>query len=220
MQLDPPRAILGDRTTVVNTDAGRPKSKDSSGKKSAPATKPKATAPPVVIEVSDSEDEETATQPTAGSKIPAADASRLPKAVQLRQVSLDIAKAGDTLALAHSAEAFVRILRDTRARSLTREGFMVLEALSIALVGTGASRTQPLRRARTRETDGGNGPRGAKASRLIDLRRNVAQVSDRRALAEMVREFGRITDASNGRTITKDGLAFLDGVVGSLKALA
>lgn len=224
------RPVLGDRTAVVNAvnqaqDEAQ-KTKSSAGlKKAKPAAvhnSRHSTPPTDIIVISDSDITSDDSVLPPRDKIP--EGSKLPKAVQLRKVAGDVGRAGDNLAMAHVVSDFVRVLRDTNSRNLTKEGFTVLDALMKQLADPSVY-VVPLRRARSRgnalenDQNGSAQPRFAKATKLVTLRRNVGAAASNKELATMVQDFGKITDASNGRTITKDGYAFLEGLATRLKEI-
>jgi casein kinase 1 len=221
------RPVLGDRTGVVNTPpapapalGARKVSKPGSkpGSQGAAPARPKpspAVSETIVISDSDSEAE------NVRDKVP--EGTRLPKAVQLRGIAAAASKAADNLALAHAVGSFARVLADTGSRSVTREGFAVLDTLVRQLADPSVFVT-PLRGARVRAgaaaENAPRAPRYEKMSRLAELRREVAGAGTNAELARLVQDFGKVIDASNGRTITKDGYAFLDALGTRLKALA
>lgn len=227
------RPVLGDRPVVVNAvnqakeDARKTKqaSADSKKKKAVASHNSLLSDPPTgVIIISDSDTTSGDSLPAPKDKIP--EGTRLPKAVQLRKVVDDLGHAGDNLALSHVVGDFVRVLRDSHSRNLTKEGFAVLDTLVKQLADPNAFAV-PLRRNKSKgnalenenESDAVQRPRYAKATKLVSLRRDVRVATSNTELATMVQDFGKVTDASNGRTITKDGYAFLDGLVARLREI-
>jgi casein kinase 1 len=226
------RPVLGDRTPAANAVN---KSKGNSQKKPLPVVK-KPSVPIVsesqhsslatnVIDISDDDVASEDSLPAPRDKIPTG--TKLPKAVQLRQLASDVGRVGDNIALGHVVDEFVRILHDTGSRNLTKEGFAVLDALVKQLADPSVF-VVPLRRTRTLRSsvlssENGAGeaaqPRRTKATKLVTLRRGVHTAQSNKELADMVQDFGRVTDASNGRTITKDGYAFLEGLATRLKEI-
>jgi casein kinase 1 len=79
----------------------------------------------------------------------------------------------------------------------------------------------PLRTSRNMDKEqqpvGAADPRRVKLDVLAALRREVDTASGNRALAKMVADFGAVTNKSSGRTVTKDGFAFLEGLAARLK---
>jgi casein kinase 1 len=209
------RPILGDRMGNANTPP-RQESAPKPSKLPIPSRPSLATTASETIDVLSTDSDAPRTQQ---DKIP--EGSRLPKAVQLRRIVKDIGAAVDNLALAHAVDSFVRVLRDTSSRNLTKEGFAVLDAIYKQLADPSVF-VAPLRR----PTRGGSGveevrtPRYTKADQLWKLKRDVDQASTNTELAEVIRVFGKVTDASNGRTLTKDGFSLLEALAGRLKAIA
>jgi casein kinase 1 len=197
------RPVLGDRKNIHNavqqakTDAKKP------------------TAEVIVI-----------TDSTDGGKIknhpPSPVVARIPKAARLNKLTVDVNAASDNNALSHVVLDFVAFLQSNRSRTLTKEGFAFLDALYKQLADPSVF-VLPLRTSRTRSADKEQHqvlppePRHVKLDVLAALRREVTTASGNQALAKMVADFGAVTNRSSGRTVTKDGFAFLEGLAARLK---
>ncbi|KAL6302009.1 CK1/CK1 protein kinase [Sparassis latifolia] len=198
------RQVLGDRSEVANrvrvTNAN------------APAA-PTGYADDVIVISSDDEN--------APGKAPAA--VRLPKAMHLAKLAQAVPDATDNVALARVVLEFIQVLQENRSRTLTKEGFAVLDALYKQMADPSVY-VQPLRTSRPRNSaaDGveeGPEPRHVKTNKLWTLRRNAAAAKSNKALAQLVAEFGTVINRSSGRTVTKDAFGFLDALSGRLRSL-
>ncbi|KDQ62390.1 hypothetical protein JAAARDRAFT_149241 [Jaapia argillacea MUCL 33604] len=216
------RPVLGDRKNVQ--DAVRQAKDDAAKDDAAKDETAKKTPPPadevIVISSSDASDR----------RPPAFD--RLPKARQLLELTADVLKAAENRELARLVADFVGVLKAHTSRTLTKEGFSFLDALhkqladpSVFLVPLRTSRNRNGRNSANGNQQGGDGeeeapePRHVKMNKLGALKRDVGVARNNREVAKMVVEFGAITNRSSGRTLTKDGLAFLEGVAMRLKDL-
>lgn len=150
--------------------------------------------------------------------------ARIPKAAQLNKLATAVSAALDNNAIAQVVIDFVAFLQSNRSRTLTKEGFAFLDALYKQLADPSVF-IQPLRTSRTRSADKEqqqvlpSEPRHGKLDVLAALRREVTTASGNQALAKMVADFGAVTNRSSGRTVTKDGFAFLEGLAARLKAV-
>jgi casein kinase 1 len=202
------RRVLGDRQGVNN--ALQQAKADAKGADSA-ATSSKSKS---VIVVTDS-------RPTEASIIVARHIT--PKAQQLRKLREAVSGATDNASLAEVVSEFVTVLlQANRSRALTKEGFAFLDALYKQLADPSVF-VQPLRTSRTRNSSDKEQipvqePRHVKLGVVAKLRRDVAGATDNKALAKMIVDFGAVTNKSPGRTVTKDGFAFLEGLAARLKA--
>lgn len=125
------------------------------------------------------------------------------------------------MALSHAVIEFRRILEDTNSRNLTKEGFAVLDAIYKQLADPSVF-IAPLRR-QTRTSaneEAARQPRYAKANQLVTLKGDIEQAQSNGELAKSIQAFGKLTDASNGRTLTNAGYAIIDALVTRLKELA
>ncbi|EGN98076.1 hypothetical protein SERLA73DRAFT_91290 [Serpula lacrymans var. lacrymans S7.3] len=197
------RPVLGDQTNTLV----------ALRKEYGALQKPVKTA---VIEIS-SDSDDSADHPTNIPPPP----NRFSKATQLHNLAASAHKATDNRTLSMIVTDFVACLQSTRSRMLTKEGFQFLDTLYKQLADPSVFAV-PLRTSRTRSTnqDVFQPPaRHVKLGALITLRREVTTAPNNRALAKMVADFGTVTNKSSGRTITKDGIAFLEGLAERLKAL-
>lgn len=147
--------------------------------------------------------------------------TRIPKAIQLNKLTATVSEATDNGAIAKVVTDFVALLQSNRSRTLTKEGFAFLDALYKQLADPSVY-VVPLRTSRNADKEqqvlGAPDPRRVKLDVLAALRREVDTASGNRALAKMVADFGAVTNKSSGRTVTKDGVAFLEGLAARLKA--
>ena len=203
LQLDPSRPILHDHTNIpdlARTDQGHAKK------------------PVAIISISDnSEDSEL--KPNV-RHLPPCTPVRTKKASQLQSLRFSVLGATDNAALAVAVQEFARFLQ-LGSKTLTKEGFAFLDALYKQLADPSIF-VQPLRTSRTstnHEDSGAPQPAHVKLGVVARLRREVWTASSNRVLANLVADFGAVTNRSSGRTITKDGFAFLEGLAGRLQAL-
>ncbi|KAK7681612.1 hypothetical protein QCA50_015345 [Cerrena zonata] len=187
-----------------------------------PAEKPPHKAKPPVYE-----DSEEVIVISSGDENSARPEARLPKAEQLTKLIVRIPDVTDNVALARVVRDFSTILQSSRSRTLTKEGFKVLDAVykqladpSVYIVPLRTSRSrQTQNQNESREGSGAQDARRAKMNKLFTLRREVGAAKDNKTLAKMVAEFGAVIDQSNGRTMTKDAFGFLEGLSSKLRAL-
>lgn len=200
LQLDPPRPILGDQTNVP-----------------APARKDNAKKPRDIISLSDSS-EEGRPKPN-GQPLPPRTPVRTRKASQLQKLRYSVLDSTDNAALAVAVEEFTDFLQ-LGSKTLTKEGFAFLDALYKQLADPSIF-VHPLRTLRSANREDNQAPQPAhvKLGVVARLRREVGTASSNRVLANLVADFGAVTNKSSGRTITKDGFAFLEGLAARLQAL-
>lgn len=200
LQLDPPRPILGDQTNVP-----------------APARKDNAKKPRDIISLSDSS-EEGRPKPN-GQPLPPRTPVRTRKASQLQKLRYSVLDSTDNAALAVAVEEFTEFLQ-MGSKTLTKEGFAFLDALYKQLADPSIF-VHPLRTLRSANREDNQAPQPAhvKLGVVARLRREVGTASSNRVLANLVADFGAVTNKSSGRTITKDGFAFLEGLAARLQAL-
>ncbi|KAF9236475.1 kinase-like domain-containing protein [Melanogaster broomeanus] len=116
----------------------------------------------------------------------------------------------------------VRIKKATRLFVLQHNATLskVVAEFTTFLKETGSSKTLTREGFSTeQEKPAGPQPAHVKLNLVARLKRDVATAHDNKALAQMVADFGAVTNRSNGRTITKDGFAFLEGLAARLQAL-
>ncbi len=210
------RQVLGERPNLVNRDSpAAPKDDKGKGKSKAPAN-------PDVIDLTTSSDEENA-RSRAGV--------RLTKAAHLAQLAREINAASDNRALARLVREFVRVMQENRSKMLTKEGFAVLDALHKQL-GDPSVFIAPLRTTRPRASHGngnasqnengaaGGETRQGKMNKLWRLGVDVRGAGSNTQLAKLVAEFGSVINRSSGRTVTKDGFGFLNGLAARIETLS
>ncbi|KIJ62713.1 hypothetical protein HYDPIDRAFT_94209 [Hydnomerulius pinastri MD-312] len=200
----------------------RPILADQTNVPAAQATKPEGKKDGDVIDLSsDSSVGNPSQEPPRN--LPPRTPVRIKKASRLEQLRIAISDATDNAGLATVVAEFTTFLKETgSSKTLTKEGFAFMDALYKQLADPSVF-VQPLRTSRTRSTTtekpAGPQPAYVKLDLVARLRREVVRAQDNRALAKMVADFGAVTNRSSGRTITKDGFAFLEGLSSRLKAL-
>ena len=225
------RQVLGERNNLVNRDSPAPAKDDAQGK-----DKGKSKAPVEVIELSsdddDDVDENAHARPAAAVAPAHAYGVRLTKAARLTQLAREIVAAPDNKALARLVRDFVAAMQENRSKMLTKEGFAVVEALRRQLGEPGAPPVAPLRTSRSRSSNasadgsGGGSVAGAgearqgKMNKLWRLGVDVRAAGTNAQLAGMVGEFGAVINKSSGRTVTREGFAFLNQLAARIEALA
>jgi len=156
-----------------------------------------------------------------------------PKAHKLIKLTRRASEATDNLVLSAIVLEFVAVLKSNSSRNLTKEGFGFLDALykqlanpSVFVVPLRCVLTTTIyghrpriimlmitcRTSRTRsdkEQVPEKEPTNVKLGVVARLRREVGSASGSEALATMVADFGRVTNKSSGRTVTKVRLCVL-----------
>ncbi|KAG6830709.1 hypothetical protein H0H92_015185 [Tricholoma furcatifolium] len=192
MKFDGPgeRQVFGDQTNVVEKALRRARDDESAASKD-------------VIDISD------------GSEIGESKATRLAKLTTL------ISSAADNATLSGLVGQFIEAMKCNSSRAMTKDANRFLEALqkqledpSVFLVPARASRQL---RSDVRSDD--KEPAHVKAGVVARLRLQVGSARNNKDLASMLGEFIKVTNKSTGRTITKDGFYFFDGLSRRLKAL-
>jgi casein kinase 1 len=218
MQIDD-RLVLGEKKVVQNVQEAVDRARAEIRKPS------KDDSEAVIVSGSSAENDKVLDRPQ--------DPARLPKAAQLQNLVKDVARTVDNVALSKIVSDYCRILRAHNSRTLTKDGFAVLDALYKQLSDPSVfvAHPTPLRTSRSRQTsqndeNGGSNGRTAevlkyrqKLDKLTELRRSVARAETNRELAKLVKEFGVITNGASARTVTKDGFAFLEGLAERLKIM-
>ena len=149
---------------------------------------------------------------------------RIKKSERLYNLRMALSKSKDNAAISEIVSEFAMVLKETgTSKTLTIEGFSFLDALYKQL-GDPAALVQPMRTSRTRSTNLDQASESQPANNVkLDLvarlKREVSRASNNKALAQMVADFGAVTNRSSSRTITKDGFAFLEGLATRLQAL-
>jgi casein kinase 1 len=199
------RPVFGDRKNINNaiqqakTDAKKPSTEVIVVSDSTDGRKPKNHPPSPIV-------------------------ARIPKAAQLNKLTAALKVATDNNTLSQVVSDFVDFLQSNRSRTLTKEGFAFLDVLYKQLADPSVF-VVPLRTSRTRSGDKEQQqllppePRHAKLDVLAALKREVGTASGNKALGKMVADFGAVTNRSSGRTVTKDGFAFLEGLAARLKTV-
>lgn len=178
-----------------------------------------------VIVVSDDTSHPSSAQVAKPVHPPSPVKARIPKAAQLNKFTAATTAATDNEALSRVVAEFAEFLKSNRSKTLTKEGFAFLDALYKQLADPSVY-IIPLRTSRTRSADKEQqpapeppAPKHVKLDVLAALRREVGGASSNQALAKMVADFGAVINKSSGRTVTKDGFAFLEGLATKLKAI-
>ncbi|KAJ7366790.1 kinase-like domain-containing protein [Mycena albidolilacea] len=196
--------VLGDRETVDEAvRKARDAAKDDSSKDSRSVE--------VIDITSDSDDDDTIPPPHL-----------TPKAYKLTKLTKRASEASDNIALSELVVEFVDLLKSYTSRTLTKEGFAFIDTLYKQLADPSVF-VLPLRTSRQRSSDKSlqqeKEPAHVKLGVVARLRREVLGAHSNKALAKMVEDFGSVTNKSTGRTVTKDGFAFLEGVAQRLAVL-
>ncbi|KAA1469816.1 kinase-like protein [Dentipellis sp. KUC8613] len=215
------RPVLGDKKNIPQA----PRSDGANGNgKSAEVVAPKKPPPQQQVIIISSDSEENAPA-VVGAR------TRFSKAADLCRLTNAVSKAIDNKALASIVAEYAALLQGHTSRTLTKEGFAFLDALHKQLADPSVFMV-PLRTSRTRGAGSGAGaaadPENApapqpqlweKRNKLWALRVGVSKARDNRTLAALVADFGKLTDKSSGRKLTKDGFAFLEGLAEQLKVV-
>jgi casein kinase 1 len=147
-------------------------------------------------------------------------AHRYNKAARITKLTQAAGQATDNRALARIMADFVKVLQSSSSRTLTREGFAFLDALHKQLVDPSVFivplRTSKPRLPRSQQPTPSTEAPQERRSRLNVMRASLAEAKDNATLAGLVAEFGTLTDKTAGRKLTKDGMAFLEGVADRL----
>ncbi|KAJ7147493.1 kinase-like domain-containing protein [Mycena crocata] len=185
--------VLGDRETVAEAvRQAKDAAKDDSSKDNQSID---------VIDITSDSEDDTIPPPHL-----------TPKAYKLTKLTKRASEATDNAALSEMVFEFVGILKSFQSRTLTKEGFAFIDTLYKQLADPSVF-VLPLRLQQDKE------PAHVKLGVVARLRREVLEASSNRMLAKMVEDFGQVTNKSSGRTVTKDGFAFLEGVGERLKLL-
>ncbi|KAJ7794163.1 kinase-like domain-containing protein [Mycena olivaceomarginata] len=195
--------VLGDRETV---DEAVRKARDAAKDDSSDSRSVE-----VIDITSDSDDDDTIPPPHL-----------TPKAYKLTKLTKRASEASDNTALSELVVEFVDLLKSYTSRTLTKEGFAFIDTLYKQLADPSVF-VLPLRTSRQRSSDKSlqkeKEPAHVKLGVVARLRREVLGAHSNKALAKMVEDFGSVTNKSTGRTVTKDGFAFLEGVAQRLAVL-
>ncbi|KAI4518927.1 kinase-like domain-containing protein [Schizophyllum commune] len=144
------------------------------------------------------------------------------KADLLRQLRVRVSSAATNEALAEIVAGFVEALRCNSSKTLTNAATDFLDALQKQLaqpsvfevpVRTSQNSRASVMRTRSREES------QAKLGILARLKHDVRTARNNAALAAMVDDFSKATNKTSGKTITKDGFAFLEGLSQRLKEM-
>ncbi|KAH9046176.1 hypothetical protein EDB84DRAFT_1575990 [Lactarius hengduanensis] len=133
-----------------------------------------------------------------------------------------LTQAADNRVLARLMEDFVKVLRNSNSRTLTREGFGFLDALhkqladpSMFIVPPRSSKTRSSRSQRDQESAAAAEDAPYEDhSRLYGLCASLEKAQDNKTVAGLVVEFGALIDRTAGRKLTKE--AFLEIVADRL----
>ncbi|KAH9480462.1 Casein kinase 1-like protein 9 [Psilocybe cubensis] len=196
--------ILGDRTNIQ--EALRRAKEDAQFDSTTELEKQRTQSKDTIVISSDSE---------SG---PAPIRYQAPKALRLNQLARRGLNATDNAALSKLVKEFVDVLQMNSSRTLTREAFTFLDVLYKQLDDPSVFVT-PQRHQSFNEQVPEKEPAHVKLGVVARLRREVMLVQSNKALAALVADFAKVTNKSTGRTVTKDGFAFLEGLSERLKAL-
>ncbi|KAG2009852.1 CK1/CK1/CK1-G protein kinase [Coprinopsis cinerea AmutBmut pab1-1] len=143
-----------------------------------------------------------------------------PKAMILLDLAKKASTATDNASLARLVKEFVKALQMNSSRTLTKEGSQFLDVLYKQLDDPSVF-IPPKRPSRGRSTieQQQQEPARAKFGVIARLRYEVKSAPSNKALGSLVSDFAKVTNKCVGRTITKDGFVFLEGVAERLAAL-
>jgi casein kinase 1 len=213
------RPVLGDRKNINKAaQIARQDSKEvpkTSGGSRKPSVPLAAAASLDIIEISDNSSRK-ASRDSQPARV-----ARLNKAQQIERLTRTASDATDNNQLSNVVEEFYNLLESQRAKNLTKEGFAFLDTVHKQLANPSVF-AAPLRESRTRSNNQSenNAPRHLKLDALARLKREVRLANSNSALAQHVADFGALINKSAGRTVTKDGMAFLQGLTARLRELA
>ncbi|KAJ4000384.1 kinase-like domain-containing protein [Lentinula boryana] len=146
-------------------------------------------------------------------------ASMLPKAYKLAKLTIRVPSTTDNAALSELVLEFIKVMKSNTSRTLIKDGFAFLDALNKQLEDPSVF-VLPMRTSRSKDVSGTRTKTShTKLGVVARLQREVQDAKSNRQLATMVQDFGRVTNRSSGRTITKDGFSFLEGLARQLKVL-
>ncbi|KAF8195370.1 kinase-like domain-containing protein [Pholiota molesta] len=120
--------------------------------------------------------------------------------------------APDNATLSQLVKEFKDVLQINSSRTLTREAFYFLDVLYKQL-------DDPSVFIKPARCDFETALLPSNAPEKEPPHTDVHYSQSNKALAAMVSDFAKVTNKSTGRTVTKDGFAFLDGLADRLKAL-
>ncbi|THV05283.1 kinase-like protein [Dendrothele bispora CBS 962.96] len=139
------------------------------------------------------------------------------KAYKISKLTSKLPDAIDNQALSSLVTEFVAVMKSNTSRTLTKDGSGFLDALVKQLADPSVFAV-PMR-TRLKDDQGSADHANAKLGVVARLRREVGSARTNGRLAQMVQDFGNVTNRSSGRTITKDGFAFLEGLARRLEEL-
>ncbi|GLB38475.1 putative protein kinase [Lyophyllum shimeji] len=145
----------------------------------------------------------------------------VPKAKRLAKLTARASDATNNAALSSLVREFLEVMKCNSSRALTKDGFAFLDALYKQLEDPSVF-VAPMRTSRPRsdiQKAEVKDPSYVKLGAVARLKREVGTARSNKEMAAMVAEFGKVTNNSTGRTITKDGFAFFEGLADRLMAL-
>ncbi|PPQ65850.1 hypothetical protein CVT26_000784 [Gymnopilus dilepis] len=225
------QAVLGDRT---NVQAAIEKAKEDAKIDSTRLDGKAGTGKGEVIIIS-SDSESGAIAPLRRQAAP--------KAIRLNRLAGQASSATDNATLARLVKEFTDVLQMNSSRTLTKEAFYFLDVLykqlddpsvfvrttrRYAISSPGqtswalqayVSWNRTSRQHSFNEQVPEKEPARVKLGVVARLRQEVGKCQSNKALAALVSDFAKVTNKSTGRTVTKDGFAFLEGLSERLKVL-
>lgn len=142
---------------------------------------------------------------------------RYDKAARIIKLTRAAGQAADNRVLAGLTDDFVKVLRNSNSRTLTREGFAFLDALhkqladpSVFIVPLRSSKTRSSRSQRDQESAAAEEAPRERRNRLNGLCLSLEKARDNKTVAGLVAEYGALIDRTAGRKLTKDGMMFLE----------
>ncbi|KAF5389311.1 hypothetical protein D9757_003495 [Collybiopsis confluens] len=163
-----------------------------------------------------------------------------PKAHRLSKLAAQASSATDNMALCELVLEFIKVMKSNTSRTLTKDGFAFIDALykqledpSVFIVpmrqvynlhSNLTYRIDPFVYSTSRSKDNSEKKVPQASNMKLDavarLRRDVGDAKSNRQLATMVQDFGKVTNRSNGRNITKRHLVlFVSTIMGAQREL-
>ncbi|KAF9527547.1 CK1/CK1 protein kinase [Crepidotus variabilis] len=146
---------------------------------------------------------------------------QVPKAQRLVQLADKASNAVDNATLGKLVREFVQVLQMNSSRTLTKDAVFFLDVLYKQLDDPSVfiKPQRPSRQQSFAEQTPEKQPAHVKLGVVARLRREVSYCPSNKALATMVSDFTKVTNKSTGRTVTKDGFTFFEGLADRLASL-
>ncbi|RDB18061.1 Casein kinase 1-like protein 9 [Hypsizygus marmoreus] len=161
------------------------------------------------------------TSDSDSGKAPLQQVFSVPKARRLVLLTERASKATNNAALSGLVREFIEVMQCNSSRALTKDGSRFLDVLHKQLADPSVFVT-PMRTSRQAsdiQNTEAKEPTWIKLGVVARLKNEVLGARSNQAMAAMVADFGKVTNKSTGRTITKDGFGFLEGLAARLTVL-